>query len=114
MERLYKYRHLLPKLVEVAAKSPMRFRHGAATITRGGVPLTFGHNRGEIHAEADALRKLRKLPWRDEAWGIVVIRVASSGLAESKPCTQCARAIDLLGLKVYHSTKGNEVEVCHA
>lgn len=100
------FKHLLPKLVATALRSPHKMKHSAVIVDRGGNPFCFDFNREYLHAERGALRKLAKLPWCNEAYAIVVIRVNKTGLAESKPCSRCQAAIDVFGLKVIHSKAG--------
>jgi|APGre2960657423_1045063.scaffolds.fasta_scaffold135940_1 deoxycytidylate deaminase len=101
----------------IAENSVMNHRHGAVVIHDGKV-VAEGYNHESsgmkhqfsIHAEVDALSKVRKLSKAFLAeCEMIVVRIGpqtfKNALKLSMPCTRCKNYIERLGIrKVYYST----------
>lgn len=102
---------ILKKLKTVAEKSNVNSRHSCALVVDNNI-ITLGFNRycnnkkysNTIHAEIDALFKLKTKIKTREKVDIIIIRLSNYNneiLKNSKPCNHC-----IIHLKKYHeSTK---------
>lgn len=96
-----------------ALKSVEQFRLGAAVLLRRSVVAT-GRNRNinacglsSIHAEMDALWRVRNPSKKD--LHLVVVRVLRDGEATglAKPCAACERALARVGVRKVTYTTGD-------
>jgi deoxycytidylate deaminase len=111
-----KQRAYLERAAKLAMKSTMSHRHGCVVVLNGGV-VSEGYNRQtthmfhsfSVHAEADALFKIKKMGYPLNDAEMYVVRIATSRfdhcLKYSKPCKECQNVIKKMGVrKVYYST----------
>jgi deoxycytidylate deaminase len=87
----------------IAKKSDHKWAHHVAILFRGGEIMAIGYNKGVMHAEEMALRKLQMA--QGTAHTIRSIRIRRDGkLGASRPCEDCLRQIRTHGIKyVYFS-----------
>ena len=85
----------------------------AAIVVRGGIPISFGFNKkgyrgGSIHAEVDALNKLRWQKRGAKDSNIYIYRfLADGGYGIAKPCDNCMETIRKFGVKrIFYSDYG--------
>ena len=77
----------------------------AAIVVKGGIPISFGFNKkgyrgSSIHAEVDALNKLRWQKRGAKDSDIYVYRfLADGGYGIAKPCDKCIKTIRSSGVK---------------
>lgn len=91
---------VLDALVDRAARSIDRIHH-AFFVTNRGVVVAHGSSRpapgnglGTLHAEEDAMDRLRAGPRRSTPVDLVVIRLNSLGAARpTKPCWRCVLSL---------------------
>ena len=112
-------KYFLDRAAHIALKSTMGQRHGCIIVqpSPSGTNeiLSIGHNHTSIHlyhqfsmhAEIDALRKIRKNVDLTNA-ELYVVRIGPQSLGHplkmSKPCASCSEAIRKRGIgKVYYS-----------
>jgi tRNA(Arg) A34 adenosine deaminase TadA len=101
--------------IHEAKRSKMGHKHGCVIIYKNKV-ISKGHNyrvdfyfhQRSIHAEIDAIKKIRKMNIDLGKCILYVVRISnndSSALMLSKPCTFCTEAILKYGIgKVYYSS----------
>lgn len=122
-----RHNSLLKRAVSAAENSIDNYRVGAV-VARGNVCLSTGFNRGwkthplqaemtpdryykGLHAEIDALRKLRKRT--DSGWTIYVARIKKNGdWGMARPCNVCMRFLRKMGVTkvVYTHEDGYAIE----
>ena len=101
------------RAVNEAKKSTMNHKHGCVIVKDGEVIAT-GHNHMmdfmshsflSIHAECDALRKVKNKGKRFlEQCTLIVVRVGKCELKNSHPCEACTKEIQKHGIgKVFYS-----------
>ena len=108
-------RYYLERAARVAMKSTMTHKHGAI-IVRNDEVISEGFNhhfthmchKFSIHAEADAIHKIKKVTHISEC-ELYVVRISKPSmnhcLKYSKPCNDCQRCIERAGIKrTYYST----------
>lgn len=110
----------LDRAAKVALKSPMTHKHGCVIVCDGEI-IAEGYNfyythmfhKFSIHAEVDALNKLKRKALSKKSLHdceLYVVRIAQAlsfqhCLMYSKPCNDCQKAIRKSGVKrVYYST----------
>lgn len=82
----------------LAEKSDHRWAHHVAIITRGRVIVAVGYNKGTIHAEEMAIRKMLFL--RERGSRLYSVRIRRDGRnGASKPCLACERVIRDAGIR---------------
>lgn len=82
-------------LINTALRSAERFKHGAVVV-RGGRVLSIGYNKGKIHAEVDALKKVSD----PSGTTLYVVRIGHDGkLRLSRPCNNCLNYAINCGVK---------------
>jgi len=108
------------KFVEMATisanKSTMEHRHGCVIVYKNKVVVTahnyrvYFYSHGySIHAEIEAIRRLKKLKINPKECIMIIVRLsydlkAESDLKYSMPCKQCQPEIEKAGFKrVYYS-----------
>lgn len=83
----------------LAKKSDHKWAHHVAVITSGRTIVAVGYNKGEIHAEQMAVRKMRFLGL--EGTRLYSLRIRRDGrMGASRPCTDCEKIIRESGIKV--------------
>jgi deoxycytidylate deaminase len=106
-----KQRYFLNRAARIAMKSTMTHKHGAV-IVRGDEIIAEGFNhhfvhmyhRFSIHAEADAIYKVKRHPNLPDC-ELYVVRIGPQCLKYSKPCADCRKCIEKHGIKkTYYST----------
>ena len=77
----------LTKYKSTAFKSDHPNYKHCAIVIKGGNILALSYNKGDKHAEVNALERI----WPDRRKGTLLIslRFTSKGLANSKPCKKC-------------------------
>jgi cytidine deaminase len=112
--------NLLRNAQEEAMKSMHEFRHGAVLVKDGKIigsgrnryscSIPIGENtrgRSSVHAEEAAIRHTKNCGNAR----MYVVRVASYGLANSKPCIRCQNLMKNFKIeKVIYSTKTGGTE----
>lgn len=95
-------------LIRNAKKSHCRYKHAAVIIYKGKI-ISVGYNQSLIkgkesnHAEAVVCRKIPK-GVNPKDCILIVVRINSTGFANSKPCTSCEAIIKKIGIGlVLHS-----------
>jgi deoxycytidylate deaminase len=96
---------------EEACKSTMEHRHGCVIINKGKVivrsynyRIYFYSHGFSIHAEVNAIRKLKNMKISPKECSMVIVRLEKSGLRNSKPCSKCEPEIRNAGFnRVYYS-----------
>lgn len=113
--RTEKQEYFLNKAAQIALKSNMGQRHGCVIIDENGEILSTGYNhttthmchKWSIHAEIDAIRKIKKnIDLSNVELYVVRIGTDRSGnpLKMSKPCDDCTKQILKSGIgKIYYS-----------
>ena len=100
-----------------ATKSSMEHRHGCVVVYKGKVVVSthnyrvyfFSHGFS-IHAEIEALRRLKKIKIDPRECIMIVVRLSyenshETGLKFSKPCSKCQPELEKAGFKrIYYST----------
>lgn len=104
---------IVRRLISVASKSDMKYKHACAIIKRGRIISTgYNHYLGSssIHAEFNATRGHR-LPIGCKA---IIIRVNKTGrLVNSHPCIMCVDRFRSIGIRrIWYSTDGCMVRAC--
>lgn len=105
---------------EQAMKSEMEYKHGAVVFDNFDIVSKGYNKRGtlaklkskgfnySVHAEADALRKIKKIGTIDK---LVVVRFKNNKLMNSKPCKSCMRLMRDRGvICVFYSDKNGNIE----
>lgn len=109
--------HICERACHVAKKSGMNHRHGAVVLYNGDI-ISEGYNHEcsefkeqySVHAEVDALLKIRKLGKHVlSQCDLIVVRIGPGSLnyamKYSLPCSKCSSFIERMGIrKVYYST----------
>ncbi len=107
----------LNQAIQAAQKSSYKNKHGAV-ISYAGRLLSVGYNKAwassslmastgihMIHAEIDALSKIKYSTTKPTT--LLVVRIGSQGLMESRPCERCLEQLYLAGVrKIYFSRNG--------
>lgn len=113
--RTEKQEYFLNKAAQIASNSNMAQRHGCVIIDENDEILSTGYNhtttymshRWSIHAEIDAIRKIKKnIDLSNTELYVVRIGTDRSGnpLKMSKPCDDCTRQILKSGIgKIYYT-----------
>lgn len=111
-----KQRYYLDKAARSAIKSQMAHRHGSIVVLNGeiiseGFNHAFTHmcHKYSIHAEADALYKVKPIRHLLQEAEMYVVRIAPAKFGGcykySKPCIECQEVIKKYGIKkVFYST----------
>lgn len=108
-----KHSYYLDEATKTAHKSSMTHQHGCVIVSDTGDIIACGFNKNvnfmchqfSIHAEADAISKLKKIMLLNVSMYIVRISPAGIFLKYSKPCNNCQKLIQKCGIKrVYYST----------
>lgn len=107
----------LRRAANIAARSPVRCHRHGCIIVKDGEVVAEGYNHHAIqfehkftvHAEIDALMKLKKNRKILSECELYVVRIGTDHMGRplkySKPCSDCTRAILKAGIKrVYFST----------
>lgn len=88
----------------LARKSDHKWAHHVAVITGAGITLAVGFNKGEMHAEEMAVKKIQMT---GEKRGRILysLRVRRDGkMGASKPCEKCEKLIREAGIRyVFYS-----------
>jgi deoxycytidylate deaminase len=103
------------KASKIAEKSSMTHQHGCVIVSDEGNILSCGYNKMEdfmchkysIHAEIDAICKVKKNKSILQQSTMYIVRISKRGIAlkYSKPCSDCQKMIEKYGIKrVYYST----------
>jgi len=106
--------YFLERAAQIALKSGMGQKHGCIIANQDGI-ISIGYNHStmhmyhlfSMHAEVDALRKIKKNVDLSNA-ELYVVRIGPASLGHplkmSKPCAACSEAIKKRGIgKVYYS-----------
>lgn len=113
--RTEKQEYFLNKAAQIASNSNMAQRHGCVIIDENNEILSTGYNhtttymshKWSIHAEIDAIRKIKKnTDFSNTELYVVRIGTDRSGnpLKMSKPCDDCTRQILKSGIgKIYYT-----------
>ena len=98
--------------MEEAEKSQQNFKHGAILVKHNKM-ISRGHNKVtrkcpshmfSIHAEMAAIKQSSESQTLANTH-IYVVRISNSGLADSKPCSNCQQFMKLHGItRVFYST----------
>ena len=120
-----KQEFFLKRAAQIAARSTLcHHRHGCVIVHDGEVIAegynhytTFFEHQYTMHAEVDALRKIKKNKKISEC-ELYVVRIGTDLMGQplkySRPCQHCARAIEKSGLKkVYFSTNDIKFSQTH-
>jgi len=114
---------IFQKAKENANKSQMKNKHGAIIYDRDRVYATgynkmilflnlrkYGYERASLHAEADALIKLR---YRTKHMTLLVLRLGKTKLRNSKPCKGCLAMCKEVGIEkvIFSNQFGNFEEM---
>ena len=89
----------------------------AAFVVKGGHIRATGFNKrtyvGSIHAEIDALRKMRYQKGGTQGCDLHIYRFQADGsYALAKPCLNCMEKIKKAGIKrVFYSDYGNQMKI---
>jgi|TARA_B100001564_G_scaffold354849_1_gene366137 deoxycytidylate deaminase len=90
----------------------------AAIVVRGGVPISYGSNKKNhrgysIHAEVNALNKLKRQKSGAEGADIYVYRFLANGdYGLAKPCPDCMKEIKKSGIKrIFYSDYGGLMKI---
>lgn len=110
-----KQEYFLRRAAHIAARSPVcHHRHGCVIVHDGEVVsegfnqyTTYFEHQYTMHAEIDALRKIKKTMLTE--CELYVVRIGTDLMGQplkySRPCPECTRAILKAGIKkVYFST----------
>lgn len=85
-------------VAKVARRSDHRWAHHVAILVGGGTTLAVGFNKGTMHAEEMAIRKLKMVG--GHASRLYSVRVRRDGRAgASKPCPNCERLLREAGIR---------------
>lgn len=88
---------------KICGKSDHRQHHHSTLIVSGGGVIAVGYNKGEIHSEVTALKKLR--PLLRQGVTIYNFRFRKGGtFGISKPCPKCEQYLRDNGVKVVYYT----------
>jgi hypothetical protein len=83
----------------IAKKSDHKWAHHVAVITGNGITLAVGFNKGEMHAEEMAVRKL-EMSGECRARTLYSLRVRRDGkMGASKPCEKCEALLRKVGIR---------------
>jgi deoxycytidylate deaminase len=98
--------------IKEAHKSTSKeYKHGALMV-KGGNIISSGYNHGTIHAEIHALSKI----WSNKIKGgiIISVRINKTGFGNSKPCSNCRKTMQVLGINkiIYFKDKEWRSERC--
>lgn len=99
----------LKEVRRIAKRSDHKWAHHVAFIVRSGVTVAVGFNKGELHAEEMAVRKL--LMSEEEGSHLYSVRVRRDGrIGASKPCPRCEKVIRDAGIRAvyYHDYDGSK------
>ena len=117
---IYVYEHIKKARIN-AERSTLKNKHGCIIFDRNTV-ISVGHNktiffqslrkygytRASLHAETDAILKLREPA---DKYSMLVIREGKTKLKNSLPCKACMAMIKEVGIKeVYYSTEEGNIE----
>lgn len=115
-EMTERQRYFLDKASRLAMKSAMTHKHGCVIVYCGEI-IAEGYNHFfthmchnySIHAEVDAINKVKKLRYLLPECEMYVVRIGTKKfkhcLKYSKPCESCTAAINKHGIKkIYYST----------
>lgn len=94
---------------KLAKKSDHKWAHHVALLYSGGCIVAVGFNKGEMHAEEMAIRKLQMAG--GTATRMRSMRIRRDGkIGASKPCEDCLKSIISAGIKqvYYHDYDGVE------
>lgn len=108
--------------IKEAKRSPMNQKHGCV-VAHNNRLLSSAHNdmpdmfRNSVHAEVNALKKLKNRPELLKRCVLYVIRIGPDSsnnlLKYSKPCAACARFIRECGVRtVFYSTNREYDDYC--
>lgn len=97
-----------------------KIKHYAIFFNSPNTMIAFGFNNERpgslisIHAEVDALNKLKKKPAiKNKHYDLLVVRLTKTNiLGESRPCQHCIQSLLQSGIKirnVYYSTKNGTI-----
>lgn len=107
---------------KIASKSDHKQHHHAVIVTKGGAIVAQAHNKGETHAELNALEQLYPLSlsrvlaypddfpltykdWKGSNFTVYSFRWRKNGTwGNAKPCPACAKALTLLKIKKVYYT----------
>jgi deoxycytidylate deaminase len=112
--------YYISKAISVSYKSNCTHKHGAIIVDRcTGRIVAKGYNRIcadqkhllSVHAEMDALRKIRSFYTKYNNLAMYIIRFDNNQLKYSKPCITCATNIKRFGIKkIYFSFQDDYVD----
>lgn len=93
---------------KIASKSEHKQHHHACIITCGGAIIATGYNRKYLHAEMDALSKIKPSQSRKRLtlWSFRARKDGTWGC--SRPCSKCRPW--LVGIKVYYIDWGGRIQ----
>lgn len=84
---------------KIAKRSDHRWAHHVAILVGGGETLAVGYNRGSLHAEEMAIRKL-EMSGSPKASRLYSIRIRRDGkFGASRPCPSCEALIRSVGIR---------------
>jgi deoxycytidylate deaminase len=88
---------------KIAKKSTHRWAHHVAFLAQHNRIVAVGYNRGSLHAEEMALRKMRMAGGRADR--LYSYRIRRDGrLGASKPCSNCLLSIQRAGIRhIYYN-----------
>lgn len=110
---------ILDSLINIAKKSTMKHRHGCCLVYRNKIISTgynycnkmekfddnYINNKYSIHAEKDAIRKIKDTTILNKSV-IYVIRISNSNddisIVEGIPCHHCNKLINKYKIKIKH------------
>tara|TARA_B100001996_G_C18622511_1_gene578316 strand:- start:456 stop:803 length:348 start_codon:yes stop_codon:yes gene_type:complete len=108
--------HFFDIAVEEAERSVQRFKHGAV-IVKGGKIVSTGFNKVSrkcpshmfsVHAEVSAIKHSKVGLCESHVY---VVRLNTSGLAESKPCENCQKFMKMHGVsRCFYSNSNGRYE----
>lgn len=98
-----------------ALKSNMDHKHGSVIVYKNKIiakgynhHVNYYNHKHSMHAEIDAITKIKKIPIDFSMCDMYVVRVSNESdaiLKLSKPCKNCVKTILEFGIKrVYYST----------
>lgn len=112
--------YYISKAVSESYKSNCTHKHGALIVDRcTGKIVAKGYNRMctdqkhllSVHAEMDALRKIRSFHTKYDNLAMYIIRFDKNQLKYSKPCITCATNIKKFGIKkIYFSFQESYID----
>lgn len=97
----------------------LKFKHGCVIYDKRGNIISVGNNKLRkskygvyeftTHAEIDAIVKTLVDDLRN--YNLLVVRIGKTKMCNSKPCVNCLKIINKVGIKnIYYSDKNGEIK----